>query len=62
MKSNRKQQQKGKIKREDFADGSALLTYKDGSQLILETDLAKNQVINENRKVDYNSPPPPPKS
>jgi hypothetical protein len=28
--------------REDFADGSAIVTYEDGSQLILESNLAKS--------------------
>lgn len=46
--------------REEFADGSALVTYPDGSVLILESELAKAAVMGEGRPVNYNDPPPPP--
>ncbi len=48
------------VKREEFADGSALVTYKDGSQLILESNLAKGVPLREGRAANYNEPPPPP--
>lgn len=46
--------------REQFRDGSALVTYQDGSVLILETDLAKDAVLGETRPANYYDPPPPP--
>jgi len=49
-----------KVMREQFPDGSALITYPDGSVLILESDLAKEAVWHESRPVNYNDPPPPP--
>ena len=47
-------------KREDFPDGSALVTYADGGMLILESDLAREAVLQESRSVNYSDPPPPP--
>jgi hypothetical protein len=46
--------------REQFADGSAVVTYPDGSMLILESDLARESVLQEGRPVSYNKLPPPP--
>ena len=51
---------KPKLMREQFPDGSALITYPDGSMLILESDLAKELVWHESRPVNYNDPLPPP--
>ena len=48
------------VRREQFPDGSALVTYQDGSMLILESNLAKDAVLRETRPVNYNDPPPPP--
>ena len=48
------------IQREEFPDGSALVTYPDGSQLILESSLARASVIGEHRAVNYGDPAPPP--
>ena len=45
--------------REDFPDGSALITYQDGGILILESDLAKESVGCESRPLNYNDPLPP---
>ena len=47
-------------KREEFADGSALVTYADGGMLIVETDLCRDAVLQDSRAVSYNDPPPPP--
>lgn len=47
------------VKREEFADGSALVTYPDGSMLIVESKLARESVFQESRPVNYNDPPPP---
>ena len=47
-------------KREEFPDGSALVTYADGGMLIVETDLAREAVLQDSRSVNYNDPPPPP--
>ena len=46
--------------RERFRDGSVLVTYPDGSMLILESDLAKDAVLGEPRPANYDDPPPPP--
>jgi hypothetical protein len=46
--------------REQFRDGSALVTYEDGSILILESNLAKHLSLRETRPINYNDPPPPP--
>jgi len=46
------------VHREQFADGSALVTYPDGSVLILESDLARELVFQESRPVNYNEPAP----
>ena len=54
------QSNKQAVTREDFPDGSAVVTYEDGSMLILESDLAKETVLREHRNVSYNEPPPPP--
>ena len=48
------------VHREQFRDGSALVTYEDGSMLIVESNLAKDAVLREGRSVNYNDPPPPP--
>ena len=50
------------VKREEFADGSALVACQDGSQLILESKLARQVALRERREVNYGSPPPPPPS
>jgi hypothetical protein len=55
-----KQADRVEARREEFADGSALVTYPDGSQLIIESSLAKQVVLRENRQVNYSEPPPPP--
>jgi hypothetical protein len=44
--------------REDFPDGSALVTYPDGSVLVLENALAKVSVLRAGRRVKYSDPPP----
>jgi len=49
-----------KVTRDQFPDGSALITYPDGSMLILESNLAKESVWHESKPVNYNDPPPPP--
>jgi len=46
--------------REEFPDGSALVTYSDGSALIVESTLARESVLREGSPVNYNDPPPPP--
>ena len=46
--------------REQFPDGSALITYPDGGMLILESDLAKESVGRESSPVNYTDPAPPP--
>ncbi len=56
------QASKRKPKREKFPDGSALVTYPDGSVLILESDLAKETALREARPANYNEKPPPPVS
>jgi hypothetical protein len=53
-------QGKTELKREGFADGTALVTYADGSQLILESRLARHVALREARAVNYNDPPPAP--
>ena len=40
--------------REKFADGSALVTYADGSVLIAERAFARVAVFHESRLVNYN--------
>jgi hypothetical protein len=47
------------VKREEFADGSALVTHHDGSMLIVESKLARESVFRESRPVNYDDPPPP---
>jgi hypothetical protein len=44
--------------REQFTDGSALVTYQDGSVLLLESSLAKVSNLQETRSITYNDPPP----
>jgi hypothetical protein len=46
--------------REEFPDGSALITYQDGSLLILESSLARTTMLREGKSVSYSEPPPPP--
>lgn len=53
-------QDKSKASREEFPDGSALVTYPDGSMLIRESALARESVAQESRPVNYSEPPPPP--
>ena len=48
------------VRREQFGDGSTLVTYPDGSVVILESDLAKLAVMRAGRPVNYNDAPPPP--
>jgi hypothetical protein len=48
-----------KPRRKRFADGSALVTYRDGSVLILESKLATESALRESQPVNYNDPPPP---
>jgi len=50
----------GSAVREEFADGSAVITYANGTMLILESRLSKACVVQEGRAVNYNDPPPPP--
>jgi hypothetical protein len=47
-------------RREQFPDGSALVTYADGTMLIVESTLAKATPLREGRPVNYHEPPPPP--
>ncbi len=47
-------------KREEFPDGSALVTHPDGSLEILESKLARSGALREIRPVSYNDPPPAP--
>ena len=47
------------VRREQFRDGSALVTYEDGSMLIRESDLAKEAVGQALLPVTHNDPPPP---
>ena len=54
MKTKRK---KPAARRENFSDGSAVVTYPDGSMLILESDLAKPGVLCEGRPVSYSKTP-----
>jgi hypothetical protein len=42
-----KKQPKPEANREDFPDGSAIITYEDGSQLILESNLAKSSSVRQ---------------
>ena len=60
MSRYQQQRSEGKTEasREQFAGGSALVTYRDGSVLILETRSAKTAVLREANPVDYNDPPP----
>jgi hypothetical protein len=55
---NSRTRQPAKPHREEFLDGSAMLTYPDGSQVILESDLAKSVVGKQGCKTSYNAPPP----
>jgi len=48
------------VHREQFADGSAVVTSEDGSMLIVESKLAKHALLGEDRPVNYNEPPLPP--
>lgn len=49
--SNRQQ-----VLREQFQDGSALVTNQNGSVLILESNLAKTTTLREGKPVNYNEP------
>jgi hypothetical protein len=60
LKAVTEQAGKAESTRVEFADGSALVTYTDGSQLILESRLARQAALREGRGVSYNEPPPPP--
>jgi hypothetical protein len=44
-------------RRQRFADGSAVVTYRDGSVLILESALAKTSGLSEGSLVYSNEPP-----
>ena len=57
MRENRQE-----LRREQFSDGSAIVTYADGSALIMESKLARTSVMREGRPVNYNDPPPSPPS
>jgi hypothetical protein len=46
-----------KPRRKRFADGSAVVTYPDGSRLILESALAKSAVLCEGGPVSYSQSP-----
>jgi len=46
------------VKRQEFPDGSAIVTYADGGILIVETELAREAVLQDSRSVNYNDPPP----
>ena len=47
-------QANAKPRRKRFADGSALVTYRHGSVLILESKLAKESALRESQPVNYN--------
>jgi hypothetical protein len=49
--------------REEFADGSAIVTYRNGTMVILESNLAKLTALSvrEGQSVSYNEPAPKPK-
>jgi hypothetical protein len=51
-----KNKPKAEANREDFADGSAVVTYEDGSQLILESNLAKSGTLRQS-PVNYKKAP-----
>jgi hypothetical protein len=40
-------------RRVEFADGSAVVTYPDGSKVILESTLAKSTVLSEGPSIRY---------
>jgi hypothetical protein len=46
--------------REELPDGSALVTFPDGSMLIVESKLAKSMALRQSRPANYDEPPPPP--
>jgi hypothetical protein len=54
----KKTPREAKPHREEFPDGSANLTSPDGSEVILESDLAKSAVGKQGGKTNYNQPPP----
>jgi hypothetical protein len=56
----REQGKTQETRREEFRDGSAVLTYPDGSVAIIESRLAKESVLRDTRPVNYNAPAPPP--
>jgi hypothetical protein len=47
-------------KREEFPDGSAIITYADGTMVILETRHARETSLRGSHPADYGDPPPPP--
>jgi len=51
-----KNKSKAEASREDFPDGSAIVTYEDGSQLILESNLAKSGTLRQS-PVNYKKAP-----
>ena len=55
-----KKNNRQEAKREEFPDGSPLVTYQDGSMLIVESKLAKGSALRETRVLSYVDPPPPP--
>ena len=55
-----KKSSRQEARREEFPDGSALVTYQDGSMLIVESKLAKGSALRETRVLSYDDPPPPP--
>ena len=51
------QDNKQEATRENFADGSAVVTYPDGSMLIVESKTAQVSALRESRPVSDNAPP-----
>ena len=47
--------------REEFADGSAVVTYPGAAMLIVESNLSKATVVREAHSVNYNDPAPGPR-
>ncbi len=44
---------KAKPRRKQFADGSAIITYPDGTRAILESSLAKPAALHQENPVNY---------
>jgi hypothetical protein len=57
---NPAQSKRNESTREEFPDGSALVTYADGSMLIVESDLATITALRESGSFNYNDSLPPP--